>query len=266
MKQYLAIDIGGNSIKVAIAGDFSFLPCVKSWNLPHPEDWQNFPSYIKASISITHLEQVAVSSAGYIDSKNGVVKSCTIAGWVNYPLASEIDKTFNTKKRTVVINDADAHFFGNGKTSEPLICIALGTSPALAVSHGNGSLVRDTAGFNLDIGDRELATSASRREAWWALGVPGFREAVTSHGEARGAIRFGHRLGNFIANTCFKEYGEKPVVLSGGLMESYRTGILYGCMRELDDLGMAEIMAISASPYPGIAALVGAGRAACQNT
>lgn len=263
MKSCISVDIGGSSVKIGIFCPSPHFHSQKIMEIPHPDSWSEFPEYLLSSIYPMEIEQIAVSCAGDIDSVSGVVRRSTVTRWHNYSLGLELDLLIKPSRKTVVINDADAHLMGNRNGPGPLICIALGTSLGFSVANQNGDLARSAEGFNLDVGDLKLNTKATVKEAWWALGLPGLQELISLKGVTRGPIHFGHRLGSLIlrlqADTKYKGI---PVVLSGGVITAYPSHILYGCLREIDDAELMDNIKVTLSPYPKAAALVGAMRAA----
>ncbi len=105
-------------------------------------------------------------------------------------------------------------------SQNPVMTVALGTSLGFATSDKRGNIVRALDGMNLDLGEMPIATSASEKKVWWALGSRGLAELQAQRGNEPGAAQFGYRLGAFLASMC-GVFRPKTIVLSGGITERW---------------------------------------------
>jgi predicted NBD/HSP70 family sugar kinase len=263
-----AIDIGGTGVKTAAfrtegAKVVADGPYEK---LGVPPDWQAFEHWLSAKINLD-ADCVAVSCAGLVDSSTGRVRHCGVAGWVHRPLGENL-RALCPGARVHVLNDAEAHLYAHvSEAPRPLLVVAVGSALGLAMTDEDGRFVRTRGTLPIELGILRLATSASRKEAWWALGRPGFDELVTQRGEEGAVEQFGYRLGAFLAQMA-GVFLPRSIVVSGGFAAHYwprlRSPVEHEFRQTLPDYVRDDPPTIQNSPYGRQAALVGVARYAAR--
>lgn len=129
----LAFDIGGTFIKYGICDDNFKL--VEKHKIP--TDAKKGGQFIIENVieiieSYDNIDRVAISTAGQVDSVNGIVVHST--GNIPYYTGMMIKKTIENKTgiKTFVENDVDSaalgeHYFGAAKGYDDFICLTYGT-------------------------------------------------------------------------------------------------------------------------------------------
>lgn len=129
----LAFDIGGTFIKYGICDDNFKL--VEKHKIP--TDAKKGGQFIIEKVieiieSYDNIDRVAISTAGQVDSVNGIVVHST--GNIPYYTGMMIKKTIENKTgiKTFVENDVDSaalgeHYFGAAKGYDDFICLTYGT-------------------------------------------------------------------------------------------------------------------------------------------
>lgn len=263
-----AIDIGGTGVKMAVfqAGGTKVADARTYEKLGVPPDWQAFEHWLSTKINLD-ADCVAVSCAGLVDSSTGKVMHCGVAGWVHRPLGENL-KALCPGAKVHVLNDAEAHLYAHlAESRQPLLVVAMGSALGLAMTDADGHFVRTRGALPIELGVLRLATSASRKEAWWALGRPGFNELVAQRGEAGAVEQFGYRLGAFLAQLT-GAFLPRSIVVSGGFAAHYWSGLQSAVEHEfrqnLPDYVRDDPPTITNSPYGRQAALVGIARYAAR--
>lgn len=216
MKQILAVDIGGQGVKLAqfsaSGGEIKRVGKVDSW---HPNDWNHFESELRKRFDFSGWI-VGVSCAGFVDTPNGVVRLSRATDWSDYPLRKSMLAA--GAKSVVVMNDAEAHLLAHHDEPLTLLNIALGTAPGIALLNEQGEIMKPSPYSNLDIGHFKLHTS-SEKLAGDGLGKKAYKELLHDLGTKQGCWRYGARLGAFTAQMC-NIFQPKTIVFSGGLVET----------------------------------------------
>ncbi|MDD2900081.1 MAG: ROK family protein [Desulfuromonadaceae bacterium] len=229
--EFLTIDIGGSGVKIA---NFSFsnrklLLKNEPAHYSNP-DWSNFEKWL-IEINGCNSSTIGISSAGFVDSKNGVVKMFRVGGWIDRNIKNEIERLLPNAK-VFILNDAEAHLAAHTDTYDnSQLCITLGTSLGFAISDSLGNVYRPPDNINFDLGEIELPTRASNRHVWWSLGSHGLQELQQNLGEHDGVIHFGYRLGAFLKNIC-SIFRPQSVVFCGGIAEKYWNDIRHPIINE----------------------------------
>ena len=266
MDTILAIDVGGSGAKLQ-RYDSRLGTRGEMVRYDQP-DWERFDSWLASKLDFAP-SLIGVSSAGFVDREEGVVRLARVAGWVDRPLVRQLEARF-PGSRVAVVNDAEAHLLAHlDQYPAPMLCLALGTSPALAVSLPEVPVLRPRSGLNFDIGSMRLETRATNKEAWWALGTKGLRELQAKMGELPGTLHFGHRLGSLLANLAILFFPER-IVVSGGIVERWwremEVGVLEELTQRFPSFGASKELPqcpkLIASPHGASAALRGAALAA----
>ena len=247
------IDVGGSGVRFATCGilkkNIEIKQCKK--NIGSIEE---FVRVIKKVSNGRHVEGIAISAAGFVDSKNGVVlqsnqaRYLMVEGW----LANRLKKDFPFSK-VAVVNDGEAHaralIYRNAHV-KPVkfgaIHVAFGTSVSFGVINEKGKIIRACNGGNWDIGNLELRTSEDEHEVWVILGR-GDTDWRPKHGleklkseKSNPYLHFGWRAGSFLKNmaTVFRP---RSIGISGGIVEDHKNDIMQGirdCFR--DPVGWKE--------------------------
>lgn len=220
MKTVLALDIGGSGVKCAAFqspdGSIARLGLVDTPRLLGAPDWPVFEDWLAERIDKA-INRIGVSCAGFVDYQTGVVRLSRIAGWHDYPLAGRLTSRL-PGHLVVVLNDVEAHLCAHAdQYPHPMLCIAIGTSMGLAITDESGGIIRPRRGWNMEFGGMQIPTSASQKEAWFALGSNGLQELEARLGSAEGVRRFGYRIGAYLAQQC-GVFLPRTLVLSGGVV------------------------------------------------
>lgn len=206
--------------------------------------------------------RVGLSVAGFVTA-SGAVTTSRAQPWMEGPLQTTLAERLGVTVR--VVHDGEAHLFGAlaniPRDRHPVIALAVGSSLAVAMTDEDGRLRRPRRDANWEFGEQRINTRASRREAWWALGRPGFNELVERDGTAAATAQFGARLGGFAAEVS-GVFAARSVVLSGGIVAAH-TDALGRSAREEFDLRRpwwtdAQLLI---SPYGHAAGVIGAAAA-----
>lgn len=143
MKKYIALDIGGTSIKYGIVdevGNVIFrneLPTEAHYGVEALLD--KLKSIIKNLLkTYGEIQGIGISTAGVVDKKFGsiIYASSNLPGYTGTKLKEIMEETFNI--RTIVNNDVNAAalaeaWVGAGKQAENLFCMTIGTGIGGAV-------------------------------------------------------------------------------------------------------------------------------------
>lgn len=169
MKKYrIGLDVGGTNIKIALVdtqGEISYSNSIPTRaEMGYEYTINNMKQAIKDLMQETKIDKNSIEGIGFgfpgqIDYKNGIVRLApNIPGWVNVPIAQEIEKEFGITTR--VDNDVKCATlgelkFGAGKGSENLVCITVGTGIGSGIVI-NGKLVRGASNAAGEIGHIKL--------------------------------------------------------------------------------------------------------------
>lgn len=150
-------DIGGTTIKMAIAnGDGSF---IKQWEVPtssHLGGPSIMNTVIEHILAVKHIDAVGISTAGQVDSENGIV----IYANENIPnyTGMQIRKLIQDKINVPVAVDNDVNcaaigegYYGSGKEVSNFLCLTYGTGIGGAIIM-NGELVKGHNGLAGEFG------------------------------------------------------------------------------------------------------------------
>ena len=259
-----AIDIGGSAVKTALfEGDARKLKGPYNYEeLGRPPHWGSFESWLASRIDLG-VDCVAVSCAGVVDPRHGIVQHCGVAGWTDRPLADNL-RALSRRARVVTLNDAEAHLSAHiGDRPGPLLAAAMGSALGLAISDEQGRILRTRPSRPLELGVLRLATSAARKQACAALGRPGYDELVAGKGEAKAVEQLGYRLGAFLAELT-GAFMLRSIVVSGGFAAHHWDRLRPAVEREyrqsLPDFMHGHGATIEASRWGRQTALVGIAR------
>ncbi len=156
----LGIDLGGTNIAMAIVNENGE---ILARNKVETKVHEGFARVVErmsnAAIELIEkvngVSKIGIGSPGSIDHENGIVRfSPNFPGWINVPLAEEIEK--RTKVNVSLENDANAFvmgekWFGKAKGYTDIIGITLGTGVGGGVITG-GKLLRGHDGIGAELG------------------------------------------------------------------------------------------------------------------
>lgn len=100
MKYFVAVDIGGTQIRVAIYPETSNVPIIQK----RIKTCENNQTPLDRMINLIHelwpsegkVISIAVGAPGFLDPKSGlVVKASNVPGWINLPLSSIVENEFH---------------------------------------------------------------------------------------------------------------------------------------------------------------------------
>ncbi|GLC30882.1 ROK family protein [Clostridium omnivorum] len=159
MKNVVCFDVGGTFIKHAVINSDGEILCKGKFPTPDhdckvtiPENMINIVEELKQKYE---LHSIGISTAGLIDSKNGVVIAANnFPGYNGARLAETVKK--GTGLDTYVENDVNAAalgemWMGAAKGSDTFVCIALGTGVGGAIII-DGKVVKGVSGAAGEIG------------------------------------------------------------------------------------------------------------------
>lgn len=159
MRNIACFDIGGTTIKYAVVNEASEVLFKDNFPTPKSNCSENIPNQIVQKLNSLNkqfkINRVGISSAGIIDSENGVVvRADNFQGFSGTPICDIIKSS--TGLDTFIENDVNAAalgelWLGSAKGCKDFICIALGTGIGGAIVL-NGSLVRGIGGGAGEIG------------------------------------------------------------------------------------------------------------------
>lgn len=167
-KLRIGVDVGGTNIKIALVDTEGKISYSKTFPTRAEMGYEYTINSMKEAIATLlnetnnnkdTIEGIGFGFPGQIDYKNGVVKySPNIPGWVEVPIAAEIEKEFYIQTR--VDNDVRCAAlgelnFGAGIGCENLICITVGTGIGSGLIV-NGKLVRGASNAAGEIGHIKL--------------------------------------------------------------------------------------------------------------
>lgn len=209
------------------------------------------------------VDCLAVSCAGVVDARRGRVEHCAVTGWVGHPLADNF-RALVPHVKVSVLNDAESHLCAHiGDRTLPLMAVALGTGLGIAIADSRGRILRTRESRPLELGVLRLPTRASCKEAWSALGRPGYEELVVELGERRAAEQFGYRLGALLAQLS-GAFMLRSITISGGFAANHWVEMRSAFEREfrqgLPDFLHNQRPNVTLSPYGREAGLVGVAR------
>jgi len=139
-KYFLGFDLGGTKIAAALLDkDFNVLSRVKTQSPAGDGSEAVYTAICKAiqsvcedtSIDPSKLSAIGGCAPGPVDSKKGVVFNTPNLGFVDYPLKSKLENSFNVP--VYIANDVNAGLYG-----ELHFGAAKGMSNVLAISPGTG--------------------------------------------------------------------------------------------------------------------------------
>ena len=162
-------------------------------------------------------DAVAVSTAGFVNSRYGYVRLSRIARWTEGKLADKLKRALRISN-VIVMNDGEAHALstlGDKRMLYGAISLSLGTSVGFGVLDENGHIMRTLSGENWDIGEMLLKTRATDKHVWWALGSQGLKELIVGMGN-EGYTHYGYRLGFFLSQLSVI-FMPRTITLSGGI-------------------------------------------------
>ncbi len=254
-----ALDLGGSSLKTAVFTSDGVLIDGSIEYFTNP-DWHHFETWFGDRIQLS-AQSVGIACAGFVDTSRGFVKLFRTGGWIDKELRIDMEQHFPGTK-VAVLNDAEAHLIAHlDLYDHPQVCVSLGTAVGFAMSDTSGTIVRPADGYNFDLGQITLPTSATDKHVWWALGSRGLGELQQRMGDAEGAHHFGYRLGAFLATIC-GIFRPKVVVLSGGIVASWYSLVEDSVKTEFERScpDWLDPPRLIASPYGELAGLQGAAK------
>lgn len=211
----VVVDIGGSGVRLAV---------LEYGNLSTPtrQSVKSIDDLVHAIRDCTQSPSaVAISLAGFVDSKSGYVRLSRSAPWSEGKFKSRLSEILGCP--VAVMNDGEAHAQAINQMSGVelgAVSLSLGTSVGMGLLDPDGRVIRPCSGENWDIGDVQLKnTSAADPSVWWALGSQGLADLEKKYGTSAGRQRFGFRLGSYIVQLC-STFQPKTVVLSGGIAVS----------------------------------------------
>jgi predicted NBD/HSP70 family sugar kinase len=209
------------------------------------------------------IDRLGISTAGYVDTRNGVVRLCRVQPWAEGCLRDRVEHELDC--RAAVVNDGEAHVLAHASLGRhPMLCFSFGTSVGFGCTGDDGEVLRPRADSNWDIGAVRLATRASKREVWWALGSHGLEELQQSMGGREGATHFGWRVGSLVRDFAVI-FQPRTVALCGGIIDVHGSAILDSVRREVQAHWSRDLPApplFLTSPFGPHSGLVGAAVAA----
>lgn len=242
MKTYICIDIGGTAIKHGVLGENGDFLTTDS--LP-TEAWQGGEGIVKKVLSLAadyqkeyHPEGVAVSTAGMVDCKKGVIVHAgpQIPNYKGTAIKERVEQA--TSLPCEVENDVNCaalaeYTFGAAKGSESCLCLTIGTGIGGAFVR-NGEVYHGFSGCGCEVGYMLQPGGEFQKLASATALVEKVRACKNGEGNWNGrtifdAARAGDRdcieaidelceaLGLGIANICYV-LNPEVVVLGGGIM------------------------------------------------
>lgn len=118
MKKFIAVDVGGTQIRVAIFAENSIEPLAQK-KIPTQGNNQTPIERIIGLLkelwpSDGEVQSIAIAAPGYLDPEKGIVITApNIPGWKNYPLAGLLQEQFNVP--VYLGNDANLAALGEWK-------------------------------------------------------------------------------------------------------------------------------------------------------
>ncbi len=159
MRAFIAVDIGGTQIRVAVFPEQSAIPIVQQRIRTVAEGQTAVERMIglieKLWPKETQVDSIGIAAPGFLDPKTGVVVTApNIAGWVNLPIAEIIRKRFNVP--VYLGNDANLAalgewHFGAGRGYSDIIYITVSTGIGGGLIAG-GHLVEGAHGMAGELG------------------------------------------------------------------------------------------------------------------
>jgi len=183
MENVACFDIGGTSIKYAVINETGKILLKDKFTTPKNNCSEAIPGQIIEEINNLRknyeISKVGISSAGIIDSKNGiVVRADNFEGYSGTPICKKIESSIGLP--TFIENDVNAvalgeMWMGAAEGHDNFVCISLGTGIGGAIVI-NGDLVRGVSGGAGEIGHIILNENGYR----CACGISGCFERYAS--------------------------------------------------------------------------------------
>ncbi len=256
-----AIDIGGSGFRAALVelGDDSRHRAGQVHRLANVQSHRELAQRFRDAVG--DVDTLGISSAGFVDADQGVVRLCRAHPWVQGQLKQRIADELRCDVR--VMNDGEAHLCGHlNLAKHPMLCLSIGTSVAFGCTDDNGNVRRPRSDSNWDIGALRLRTRASNPELWSALGSEGLSEL--EHEDPDEAIeRFGWRLGAALFEFAIT-FQPESIVLAGGIIDQHWHQMEEAIREEFVSSwpDYYTLPVIFASPFGAASGLVGAAAAA----
>ena len=219
----ILIDIGGSGLKIAAFTKDGIGPVRKHFaNDPaglNALDPAGLAKLIKNTAG-ERVSGIAMSVAGYVDSKNGEIIHCNRAERLQGDIARELRKSFLTAK-IAVVNDGEAHarslLYPGRNVRFGAIHLAFGSAVAFGVIDERGKIIYNCSGGNWDISGVKLNTSREPSVVWESLGHNGLKILEDDQSVQDTYCHFGWRMGAFAKNLAWI-FHPRTIGLSGGIM------------------------------------------------
>lgn len=168
MTKRIGIDVGGTNVKIALVdenGNIIHSNSVPTYaKMGYDYTVNNIKQAIKDVMSATNTDANSISGIGFdlpgqVDYQTGIVKRITnIPGWVNVPIAKNIEDEFHIP--TKIDNDVRCAAlgemkFGAGRGCQNFVCITVGTGIGSGLVI-NGKIVRGASNAAGEIGHIKL--------------------------------------------------------------------------------------------------------------
>ena len=178
-------------------------------------------------------DAVAVSTAGFVNSRLGYVRLSRVARWAEGDLANKLKSALGISK-VIVMNDGEAHALStlsDNRMTYGAVCLSLGTSVGFGILDENRHIMRTLSGENWDVGEMWLKTRATDEHVWWSMGSQGLKELTTGMG-SEGYAHYGYRLGFFLSQLSVI-FMPRTIALSGGIIFAHWDKIQKTALSEL---------------------------------
>lgn len=250
MKNVICFDIGGTSIKYAVINSKGEILVKDKFPTPKKNCRETIPSKIVEIINNKSkdfiISSVGISTAGIIDSENGiVVRADNFQGYSGTPLREKLN--LETGLDIFVENDVNAAalgemWMGAARGHENFVCITLGTGVGGALVI-NGKLVRGVYGGAGEIGHIILNENGEA----CACGLNGCYERYASTSSLiRSYIKKSKESGieiEYISGEEIMERDESGELLASEVLEEFMNHLISGIVSitHLLDTGLIVI-------------------------
>lgn len=163
MAYYVAFDIGGTFIKYALLQDEGTIINKAKVETPHSlnELYQVLTHIVNAFKQTHHIEGIAISAPGAVDSDTGIIKGASALPYIHGPnIKTDLEKLTNL--RVEIENDANCAalaevWLGNAKNTKDAMFVVIGTGIGGQLLR----IVKFIVGFIFTVGNLDILFKSS---------------------------------------------------------------------------------------------------------
>ena len=236
---YLLIDFGGTGIKISKYSHKTIgrIERVANADALREMNVASFASLIKTVAADETLDGIAISAAGFVDEKTGILIKSGCAPNLEGNLVKNL-KSYFPRTRVIMINDGEAHaralLYPGRNVRFGAIHLAFGTSVSFGVINEKRQIVHACNGLNWDLGDVQLEYDSKEEwnAVWNKLGRQGYESLCNEVSDPD--YEFGLRVGIFLRNLA-AIFRPRTIGLSGGRVAAAPAEIMRGIRERYDD-------------------------------